>query len=53
MTNEELNLLQLAQRIWNELEAPSDDDMETVFLALIRHDAEILRNFLDKDRNAE
>ena len=39
-------LLALAQRIWTELESPQDDDMETVFIALIDGDEEKLANFI-------
>lgn len=52
MTNDDTRLLILAQRIWNEVESPSDEDMETVFMALIKHDEQRLIAFCDRDRKA-
>lgn len=39
-------LFRLATRFYNEAESPSEEDMETVFHALITQDVEVLEDFI-------
>jgi hypothetical protein len=47
MTNEKiLRLEKLAMRFWREVEAPSDDDMETLFHILLHSNLPALEAYL-------
>ena len=46
-------LLSLAMSFWRTAEAPSDDDVETVFLACIRRDEAVLRSMAEPTNPTE
>jgi hypothetical protein len=59
MTETRQRLLILAMQFWQEVEAPSDDDIETLFSLLINHRLAALEEFVTNTgaasaiRNAE
>jgi len=46
MTDDQRKLVRLAGRFYSEAEAPSEEDMETVFFALVQHDVKRLEEFV-------